>query len=54
MRDLALEIPEKRNDQILLVKDWVIAAAKMGAPNVRVSAGRNNPPGHSREKRLKS
>ncbi len=41
--------PEKRAAEIKLVKDWVVAAAKLGAPYVRVFAGRESPEGHTRD-----
>ncbi|MFC2115979.1 sugar phosphate isomerase/epimerase family protein [Bacteroidota bacterium] len=47
--DFTLADPEKRAAEIALVKNWIIAAAKLGAPHVRVFSGRQSPPGHSRE-----
>jgi sugar phosphate isomerase/epimerase len=41
--------PGQRNQEIKLVKSWVVAAAKLGAPYVRVFAGRESPEGHTRE-----
>jgi sugar phosphate isomerase/epimerase len=39
----------KRGKEIDLVKHWIVAAAKLGMPYVRVFAGRETPGGHSRE-----
>jgi sugar phosphate isomerase/epimerase len=47
--DFTLADPGKRAAEIQLVKDWVVAAAKLGAPYVRVFAGRESPEGHTRE-----
>lgn len=47
--DFTLADPGKRAAEIQLVKDWVVAAAKLGAPYVRVFAGKESPEGHSRE-----
>ena len=41
--------PELRVKEIDLVKNWIVAAAKMGAPYVRVFAGRESPEGHTRD-----
>jgi sugar phosphate isomerase/epimerase len=41
--------PEVRAKEIDLVKNWIVAAAKMGAPYVRVFAGRESPEGHTRD-----
>ena len=45
--DFTLEDPVKRAEQVQLVKDWIIASAKLGAPYVRVFAGRESPEGHT-------
>jgi sugar phosphate isomerase/epimerase len=47
--DFTLDDPEQRTKQIDLVKNWIVAAAKLGAPYVRVFAGRESPQGHTRE-----
>jgi len=47
--DFTLANPEKRAAEIQLVKDWVVAAAKLGAPYVRVFAGKESPEGHTRD-----
>jgi len=41
--------PEVRAKEIELVKNWIVAAAKLGAPYVRVFAGRESPEGHTRD-----
>jgi len=38
----------KRNEHIQLVKDWIVAASKIGAPVIRVFAGNRNPAGKER------
>ncbi len=47
--DFTLADPEKRAKEMELVKNWILAAAKLGAPYVRVFAGRESPEGHTRE-----
>ena len=47
--NFTLADPEKRAKEIELVKNWVIAASKMGAPHVRIFAGKQSTEGHSRE-----
>lgn len=39
----------KRKADIVLVKNWIIAAEKMGAPVIRVFSGNTHPAGYSRE-----
>ncbi len=39
----------KRNEHITLVKNWIDAAAKIGAPVIRIFAGTQNPKGYTRE-----
>jgi sugar phosphate isomerase/epimerase len=46
--DFTLADPENRVAEIQLVKDWVVAAAKLGAPYVRVFEGKESPEGHTR------
>lgn len=38
---------KKRNDHVILVKNWVDAASKLGAPVVRIFAGTQNPKGYT-------
>jgi len=47
--DFALTDPENRAKEVQLVKNWVIAAAKMGATSLRVFSGRSAAEGHPRE-----
>jgi sugar phosphate isomerase/epimerase len=47
--DFTLADPEKRAKEIDLVKNWILAAAKLGAPYVRVFAGKESPEGHTRD-----
>lgn len=46
--DFTLADPEKRAKEMQLVKNWILAAARLGAPYVRVFAGRESPEGHTR------
>lgn len=39
--------PTKRNKDIVLVKNWVLAAEKMGIPVVRIFSGVQNPEGYT-------
>ena len=39
----------KRSEHVTLVKNWIDAAAKLGAPVIRIFAGTQNPKGYSRE-----
>jgi sugar phosphate isomerase/epimerase len=39
----------KRNEHVTLVKNWIDAASKLGAPVIRIFAGTQNPKGYSRE-----
>jgi sugar phosphate isomerase/epimerase len=39
---------KKRSDHVTLVKNWVEAASKLGAPVLRIFAGTQNPKGHTR------
>ena len=45
--DFTLADPAKRAVEVALVKRWVEVAAKLGAPMVRVFAGRGVPEGHT-------
>ena len=42
----------KRREHITLVKNWIDAASKLGAPVVRIFAGTQNPKGYSRDQIL--
>jgi sugar phosphate isomerase/epimerase len=42
----------KRREHITLVKNWIDAASKLGAPVIRIFAGTQNPRGYSREQVL--
>jgi len=42
----------KRREHITLVKNWIDAASKLGAPVIRIFAGTQNPKGYSREQIL--
>jgi sugar phosphate isomerase/epimerase len=39
----------KRTEHVQLVKNWIVAASKMGAPIIRIFAGNRNPTGKERE-----
>ncbi len=41
--------PAKRNADIELIKKWIVAAAKLGSPNLRIFAGTTSHEGFSRE-----
>jgi sugar phosphate isomerase/epimerase len=45
--DFTAADPEKRAGDVVLVKRWIDVAARLGAPMVRVFAGRGVPEGHS-------
>lgn len=47
--DFALTDPADRANEIQLVKDWVIAAQKLGATSLRVFSGRSKAEGRPRE-----
>jgi sugar phosphate isomerase/epimerase len=47
--NFTLADPEKRKQERQLVKNWVLAAAKLGVPHVRIFDGIARPEGHSRE-----
>ncbi len=46
--DFTIADPEKRKAEVQLVKDWIIVAAKLGAPVIRVFAGKEVPEGFTR------
>lgn len=41
--------PAKRDADIELIKKWIVAAAKLGSPNLRIFAGTTGHEGYSRE-----
>ncbi|MDH3649769.1 MAG: sugar phosphate isomerase/epimerase [Saprospiraceae bacterium] len=41
--------PEKRKSDVQLVKNWIEAAEKLGAPVVRIFAGNQEPQGYTRD-----
>jgi len=47
--DFTLADPEKRKLEVQLVKDWIIVASKLGAPVIRVFAGKGVPAGFTRK-----
>ena len=47
--NFTLADPEQRKQEKQLVKNWVIAASKLGIPHVRVFDGTAKPEGYSRE-----
>jgi len=47
--DFTLADPEKRKLEVQLVKDWIVVAAKLGAPVIRVFAGKGVPEGFTRK-----
>lgn len=46
--DFTLPDDGDRAREVQLVKNWIIAASKMGAPHVRVFAGKTSPEGYTR------
>jgi sugar phosphate isomerase/epimerase len=44
--------PEVRKEGVALVKVWILAAEKLGAPVIRIFAGQSNTEGYSREQVL--
>src|SRR6185369_2686202 len=47
--DFSLADADKRKLEVQLVKDWIIVAAKLGAPVIRVFSGLKVPEGHTFE-----
>lgn len=47
--DFTLPDPTRRKAEIELVRQWIGFAAKLGAPVLRIFAGKNVPDGHTRE-----
>src|ERR1700736_5875039 len=50
--DFAVADPAARKTDVKMVKDWIEAASKLGAPVIRVFSGRARPEGHSFEAAL--
>lgn len=44
--------PAKRSESVTLVKNWIDAAEKIGAPVIRIFSGNQKPAGYSREQVL--
>lgn len=44
--------PAKRRESVTLVKNWIDAAEKIGAPVIRIFSGNQNPAGYSRDQIL--
>ena len=44
--------PVKRRESVELVKNWIVAAEKIGAPVIRIFSGNQNPAGQSRDQIL--
>jgi sugar phosphate isomerase/epimerase len=44
--------PAKRQESVQLVKDWIVAAEKLGAPVIRIFSGNQKPTGYTREQIL--
>jgi len=47
--DFTYTDPDKRKADIDLIKRWVVVAAKLGSPNLRIFAGKTNHEGYSRD-----
>ena len=47
--DFTISDPNKRKLEVQLVKDWIIVAEKLGAPVIRVFAGKGVPEGFTRK-----
>lgn len=47
--DMANPDQVSRKSDIKMIKQWIVAASKMGIPNIRVFAGKNNHQGYSRD-----
>jgi len=41
--------PMKRHESVMLVKNWIDAAEKLGAPVIRIFSGNQSPQGYSRD-----
>lgn len=47
--DFSVPDEDRRKSDIQLVKNWILAASKLGAPVIRIFSGRGMPEGYSRE-----
>jgi sugar phosphate isomerase/epimerase len=45
--DFTYSDPKKRNDDVLMVKKWIEVASKLGAPVIRIFAGRQSTEGYT-------
>lgn len=45
--DFATADPTARESDMDMVKDWIVAASKLGAPTIRVFSGKQTPPGYT-------
>lgn len=43
---------QKRKESVLLVKDWIVAAEKLGAQTIRIFSGTQKPAGYTRQQIL--
>jgi sugar phosphate isomerase/epimerase len=50
--DFTIADENKRNEDISLVKKWIVCASKLGAPVIRIFSGTQNPQGYSRDQVL--
>jgi sugar phosphate isomerase/epimerase len=50
--DFAVPDAAARKKDVLMVKDWIVVASKLGAPVIRVFSGRERPEGHSFDEAL--
>lgn len=48
--DFTLTDPAKRKDEVALVKKWIEASARLGAPTLRIFVGVTEAEGHSRDR----
>ena len=51
--DFTTTDPTERKTDILMIKEWIKAAAKLGIPNIRIFAGRTEHKGFSRDEVFK-
>ena len=50
--DFAVADTAARNNDVQMVKDWIVVASKLGAPVIRVFSGPSRPAGHSFDEAL--
>ena len=50
--DFAVPDANARRADVQMVKDWIVAASKLGAPVIRVFSGKGRPEGHSFDEAL--